>query len=224
MITIGQEAKWERENSKTENRLGLIIGAMAGPVKLRVILADNDDRKLILPKGMPKIILQEANAEYHPASNDMWGPDEGFMGGKCGPHYGLTPGIHIGASRGSPDVLKVGPVRINSEFMRITTVPLEFKFLAVLDQYSDSLMKIFHTKGGVNGRTIKNIMQPISQDCDWLIAKEAMKQTVMVIYIVRHEGHDPVDQPVDVGVVTEGTEVLSSLRKQWPCYSDSFTP
>lgn len=47
--------------------------------------------------------------------------------------------------------------------MRITTVPLEFKFLAVLDQYSDSLMKIFHTKGGVNGRTIKNIMQPISQ-------------------------------------------------------------
>ncbi|KAI2645672.1 Sterile alpha motif domain-containing protein 3 [Labeo rohita] len=29
---------------------------------------------------------------------------------------------------------------INSEFMRITTVPLEFKFLAVLDQYSDSLM------------------------------------------------------------------------------------
>ncbi|XP_050959743.1 uncharacterized protein LOC127161139 [Labeo rohita] len=53
---------------------------------------------------------------------------------------------------------------INSEFMRITTVPLEFKFLAVLDQYSDSLMKIFHTKGGVNGRTIKNIMQPISQN------------------------------------------------------------
>ncbi len=47
-----------------------------------------------------------------PASNDMWGPDEGFMGGKCGPHYGLAPGIHIGASRGSPDVLKVGPVRV----------------------------------------------------------------------------------------------------------------
>ncbi|KAL1276422.1 hypothetical protein QQF64_036045 [Cirrhinus molitorella] len=39
----------------------------------------------------------------------MWGPDEGFMGRKCGPHYGLAPGIHIGASRGSPDILKVGP-------------------------------------------------------------------------------------------------------------------
>ncbi len=49
---------------------------------------------------------------YNPASNDMWGPDEGFMGGKCGPHYGLAPGIHNGASRGSPDVLKVGPVRV----------------------------------------------------------------------------------------------------------------
>ncbi|XP_016328192.1 uncharacterized protein LOC107677697 isoform X2 [Sinocyclocheilus anshuiensis] len=132
---------------------------------------------------------------------------------------------------------------INNEFMRITTVPLQFKFLAMLDKYSDSLMKIFHTKGGVNGQTIKNIMQPVSQsnsidvrrecilkalcvylnedhvqlfkeyaDCDWLSAKEAMKQTVMGIYIVRHEGHDPVDQPVDVGVVIEGTEVLSSLR------------
>lgn len=51
-----------------------------------------------------------------------------------------------------------------------------------------------------------------AQDSDWLSAKEAMKQTVMGIYIVRHEGHDPVDQPVDVGVVIEGTEVLSSLR------------
>ena len=48
----------------------------------------------------------------NPASNDMWGPDEGFMGGKCGPHYGLAPGIHIGASHGSPDILKVGPVRV----------------------------------------------------------------------------------------------------------------
>uniref|UniRef100_A0A8C1X4F8 PB1 domain-containing protein n=1 Tax=Cyprinus carpio TaxID=7962 RepID=A0A8C1X4F8_CYPCA len=52
---------------------------------------------------------------------------------------------------------------INTEFMRITTVPLEFKFLAMLDQYSDSLMKLFQSKGGVTGRTIKNIMQPISQ-------------------------------------------------------------
>ncbi|KAJ7998620.1 hypothetical protein DPEC_G00206780 [Dallia pectoralis] len=47
-----------------------------------------------------------------PDNNDMWGPDEGFMGGKYGPHYGLAPGIHIGASRGSPDVLKVGPARV----------------------------------------------------------------------------------------------------------------
>ncbi|RXN14659.1 hypothetical protein ROHU_008973 [Labeo rohita] len=53
----------------------------------------------------------ELNLIKCPASNDMWGPDEGLMGGKCGPHYGLAPGIHIGASRGSPDVLKVGPVR-----------------------------------------------------------------------------------------------------------------
>lgn len=132
---------------------------------------------------------------------------------------------------------------INTEFMRITTVPLEFKFLAMLDQYSDSLMKLFQNKGGVTGRTIKNIMQPISQnnsidmrrecilkalcvylnedhaqlfmeynDCDWVNAKEAIEQMVMGIYIVRFEGHQPGDKPVDVGIVIEGTEVLCSLK------------
>ncbi|CAM4664100.1 unnamed protein product [Leuciscus chuanchicus] len=59
--------------------------------------------------GMVQILEKMDFHTGFPASNDMWGPDEGFMGGKCGPHYGLAPGIHIGASRGSPDILKVGP-------------------------------------------------------------------------------------------------------------------
>ncbi|RXN07739.1 hypothetical protein ROHU_032173 [Labeo rohita] len=68
--------------------------------------------KKVLDK-LDRLLGETEEMKIHecPASNDMWGPDEGLMGGKCGPHYGLAPGIHIGASRGSPDVLKVGPVR-----------------------------------------------------------------------------------------------------------------
>uniref|UniRef100_A0A9J7XUW0 Uncharacterized protein n=1 Tax=Cyprinus carpio carpio TaxID=630221 RepID=A0A9J7XUW0_CYPCA len=49
-------------------------------------------------------------------------------------------------------------------------------------------------------------------DCDWVNAKEAIAQMVMGIYIVRSEGHQPGDKPVDVGIVIEGTEVLCSLK------------
>ncbi|KAL1252949.1 hypothetical protein QQF64_017642 [Cirrhinus molitorella] len=49
-------------------------------------------------------------------------------------------------------------------------------------------------------------------NCDWLKAKDNMKQTVMVIYIVRPEGSDAAEEPVDIGVVIQGTEVFRSLR------------
>ncbi|KAG5260571.1 hypothetical protein AALO_G00305320 [Alosa alosa] len=59
----------------------------------------------------------------------------------------------------------VGCSEINNEFARVTTVLLELKFLnMILDKYSDSLMKMFHSKGGVPGRTIRTIMQPISEN------------------------------------------------------------
>ncbi|KAK3544962.1 hypothetical protein QTP86_029939, partial [Hemibagrus guttatus] len=101
---------------------------------------------------------------------------------------------------------------INAEFLRI---PLEFKFLAMLDQYSDSSMKLLCSKGGVTGRTVKNIIQPISQHISFVLHSMLigyMERTVMGIYGIRHGGDEPVDEPADIIVVTEGLEVLKSLR------------
>ncbi|XP_067234511.1 voltage-dependent T-type calcium channel subunit alpha-1H-like [Chanodichthys erythropterus] len=86
-----------------------------------------------------------------PASNDMWGPDEGFMGGKCGPHYGLAPGIHIGASRGSPDVLKVGPVRA---LMSLFVFSCKDGWVSIMYDGLDAV--------GVNQQTFKVVMRVLS--------------------------------------------------------------
>lgn len=39
-----------------------------------------------------------------------------------------------------------------------------------------------------------------------------MEQTVMGIYVVRHEGHEPLDDPEDIGVIIEGVDAISSVR------------
>ncbi|KAL1249185.1 hypothetical protein QQF64_020190 [Cirrhinus molitorella] len=47
---------------------------------------------------------------------------------------------------------------INTEFMRIRTVPLLSKFLAQLDKYTANLEKVFSCKGGASGQKISRIM------------------------------------------------------------------
>ncbi|XP_068567851.1 uncharacterized protein [Cebidichthys violaceus] len=48
---------------------------------------------------------------------------------------------------------------INAEFTRITTVPLQPRFLASLDKHYDRLMEIIKKKGGVIGEKIRNILK-----------------------------------------------------------------
>ena len=47
--------------------------------------------------------------------------------------------------------------------MRITTLPLQAKFLAELDKYTPNLMKVFSSRGGAAGRKIKLIMAPAAK-------------------------------------------------------------
>ncbi|KAJ7998433.1 hypothetical protein DPEC_G00204880 [Dallia pectoralis] len=54
---------------------------------------------------------------------------------------------------------------INAEFKRITTVPLQSKFLSQLDLYSDNLVKLFKKKGGQLGERLKTIIAQMA-DCD----------------------------------------------------------
>ncbi|XP_074528600.1 uncharacterized protein LOC141791837 [Halichoeres trimaculatus] len=52
---------------------------------------------------------------------------------------------------------------INAEFMRITTVPLQAKFLAQLDKFTPNLMRVFSNKGGAAGRKIRLLMAPTAK-------------------------------------------------------------
>lgn len=127
--------------------------------------------------------------------------------------------------------------QINSEFTRITTVPLLSCFMANLDQYSSKLMKIFKKKGGAAGRRINFIMCPgiekrcecilmalcvyLNEDPDALIktlmdadvgAAKELETVDLAIYVVRWEGAEPGDSLADVGVVIEGCTVIKDLR------------
>lgn len=52
--------------------------------------------------------------------------------------------------------------QINAEFMRITTLPLQAKFLAQLE-YTPNLMKVFRSRGGAVGKKIRLIMAPTAK-------------------------------------------------------------
>ncbi|KAK5934188.1 hypothetical protein CgunFtcFv8_014604 [Champsocephalus gunnari] len=47
---------------------------------------------------------------------------------------------------------------VNAEFLRITTSPLQSKFMWQLDHFSDKLLKIFKTKGRLKGHKIKEAL------------------------------------------------------------------
>ncbi|XDV12036.1 hypothetical protein PO909_000791 [Leuciscus waleckii] len=53
---------------------------------------------------------------------------------------------------------------INAEFRRITTVPLQSKFLSQLDRFSDDLLKVFTKRGGVVNKRIQDVMVPMPQN------------------------------------------------------------
>lgn len=125
---------------------------------------------------------------------------------------------------------------ISAEFMRITTIPLETKFLAQLDKYSPQLLRVIRSKGGVvkekATRTLqvldetadinirrecilKLVMIYLGEPVDHLIKKfqeseaEELEQTTMAIFTVEKE--DPFHQPKDLRIIIEGTAVLNEL-------------
>uniref|UniRef100_A0A8C3GB99 PB1 domain-containing protein n=1 Tax=Cyclopterus lumpus TaxID=8103 RepID=A0A8C3GB99_CYCLU len=54
---------------------------------------------------------------------------------------------------------------INAEFTRITTVPLQPRFLASLDKHYGRLMEIIKKKGGVTGEKTRNILEVLDHVC-----------------------------------------------------------
>ncbi|KAI9525063.1 hypothetical protein NQZ68_012576 [Dissostichus eleginoides] len=111
---------------------------------------------------------------------------------------------------------------VNAEFKRIATINLQSKFFSSLDIHSKSLIDVYTKKGGVQGKKIKSIMLPITQhhihspmgvivsDID-NSSQTAMAETVFGIFVIRHEGAEPGDDPENVGIILEGVEVLDEL-------------
>ncbi|KAF3859916.1 hypothetical protein F7725_000171 [Dissostichus mawsoni] len=62
---------------------------------------------------------------------------------------------------------------VNAEFLRITTKPLQSKFMYQLDHFSDKLLQIFTSKGGVKGKKIKEALA-ITDLCDNTINQEGV--------------------------------------------------
>ncbi|CAL8282414.1 unnamed protein product [Merluccius merluccius] len=125
---------------------------------------------------------------------------------------------------------------VNEEFLWITTKPLQTKFLAQLDHFSEKLFQIFESKGGVKGQKIKRILAIkderdninirrecvlksliiyLNDDPDSLFKEflpsaaedaENIVDTVMGIHTVRQ-----FEEPDDIGVVIEGVKVLNNV-------------
>ncbi|KAK0149679.1 hypothetical protein N1851_009561 [Merluccius polli] len=94
---------------------------------------------------------------------------------------------------------------VNEEFLWITTKPLQTKFLAQLDHFSEKLFQIFESKGGVKGQKIKRILA-IKDEPSAAEDAENIVDTVMGIHTVRQ-----FEEPDDIGVVIEGVKVLNNV-------------
>ncbi|KAJ4939829.1 hypothetical protein JOQ06_029265 [Pogonophryne albipinna] len=77
-----------------------------------------------------------------------------------------------------------------------------------LDHFSDKLLKIFKTKGGLKGHKIKEALAISDSASASEDAKRDMANTVMGIYTLQR---DVDGQPEDVGIVIEGNIVMDNL-------------
>ncbi|XP_076845338.1 sterile alpha motif domain-containing protein 3-like [Brachyhypopomus gauderio] len=130
-------------------------------------------------------------------------------------------------------------IQIKEEFKRITTIELEATFAANLDKHTVRLLTLFRAKGGAAGRKMCPLLDVFTQDettemrrdvvirclivyfsekVDDLIkdyhgaspdeVQEDLKQHTMKIVT---KGGSTEDDPLDVGIVLEGREVLAGL-------------
>ncbi|KAL3987872.1 NLR family CARD domain-containing protein 3 [Sarotherodon galilaeus] len=128
-----------------------------------------------------------------------------------------------------------------TEFTRITMVPLLSTFMAKLDHYADHLLRVFKKKGGTAKHSINLIMAAMDGNPSVDVRRECILKAVCVylnekpddlfkefldvdlgasreteqptlgVYVVRHEGANSADTPKNIGVIIEGCTVLQAL-------------
>ncbi|KAL6457298.1 hypothetical protein MHYP_G00342610 [Metynnis hypsauchen] len=101
--------------------------------------------------------------------------------------------------------------QVSAEFQRITTLTLEPKFLSMLDRYSPKLLSLFQAKKGAAGERHRAQMRTLLQNpADASVSiQEELAEEMMKIYLLRNQ--ESLEESADVGIVIEGTTVLSGL-------------
>ncbi|XP_030609913.1 uncharacterized protein LOC115797472 [Archocentrus centrarchus] len=128
---------------------------------------------------------------------------------------------------------------INAEFKRITTLPLQSRFLSQLDILSSKLIALYKKRGGLIGKRLKSIMDQmteedvdhgresvlkglcvyLNEDPEHLIRQhvgvsdtafeESVEETTVGIFTVKQQEAQPT--PDDVGIILEGQIVIQDL-------------
>lgn len=130
---------------------------------------------------------------------------------------------------------------INAEFLRITTVPLQTRFLASLDKHHSKFIKLIRRKGGVVREKTQKMLKALDlsleasikrecllkclilylgEDVDQLIKEylvvereeaETELANITMTVFVIREEEDSLQPPNELGIVIEGVEVLNRL-------------
>ncbi|KAM4616770.1 uncharacterized protein ACJ7VT_009564 [Polymixia lowei] len=126
---------------------------------------------------------------------------------------------------------------INAEFMRVTTVPLETKFLAQLDKHSSKLLEVIRSKGGRVKEQTTRTLQVLDETVDITIRRECILKSLMIYlgepveHLIKENqdmqeneadqleqatmaifvtgGEDPSHPPKDIKIVIDGKQVLN---------------
>ncbi|KAK7912340.1 hypothetical protein WMY93_012551 [Mugilogobius chulae] len=130
---------------------------------------------------------------------------------------------------------------INAEFLRITTVPLQTRFLASLDKHYSKLIELIRRKGGVIREKTQEILKVLDLSLEANIKRECLLKC-LILYLgedpnqmikeylivqrdeaetelasstlavfVMREDFDSLQPPQDIGIVVEGVQVLNKL-------------
>ncbi|KAG2463456.1 PFD3 protein, partial [Polypterus senegalus] len=99
-------------------------------------------------------------------------------------------------------VLSENISKINSEFTRITTVPLETKFLAQLHKHSTKLLEVIKHKGGAVKEKTTRILQVLDEDMQE--HEKELEQETLANFVTGKA--DPFHPHKDIKAVIEGRE------------------
>ncbi|KAK2859964.1 hypothetical protein Q7C36_004130 [Tachysurus vachellii] len=123
-------------------------------------------------------------------------------------------------------------LKINAEFLRITTVPLQARFLSSLYKHHSKLIEIIRKRGGTVREKTRDILKVLDQSLDVNLRRECLlkclivylgenvvqkdeaeselERCTMAVFVLR-EKEGLLQPPQEIRIVIEGVEVINEL-------------